>query len=280
LDSVDLGGKMIYEATITESGLESIKESGMSASASVEASYGVGSGGASASMSSSSKSSNSNSNSDTDIKIKIFGGNPPPDGASTEEGFAQWSATVKEFPMPVRYSMSPISLLDELKDVKDEVDLAIEAYMVAKKGQAFDAELLSKDQAKKGKRRSLPKNKSIKSGESMFSPNGEVEARLQDDGNFILTYNGIQLWATNIYPGDKYAPYSLNFQSDANLVIYNKDGRAIWDTQTGSCLTHIPTTLKIQDDGNMVMYDKTNQPVWSSHTAGPAAGFASKKDDC
>ena len=58
------------------------------------------------------------------------------------------------------------------------------------------------------------------------------------------------------------ANYYAKFQSDGNLVVYDKSNRWVW--QSGTAYTG--KTCKMQVDGNLVIYDAKNNPVWHSHT--------------
>ena len=126
----------------------------------------------------------------------MFGGIPPAAGASTEEGFSEWATTVGEFPMAVRYDLTPISALAAVSDVKEEVDAAIAAYMAQNKGSKWTAV------AGPGKRKStLYSGMSIKSGEKMYSPNGRTNLMIEEDGHLVLRYDNKILWTTQRYPG-------------------------------------------------------------------------------
>ncbi len=63
--------------------------------------------------------------------------------------------------------------------------------------------------------------------------------------------------------------YTLNFQSDGNLVIYNGSGQAIWDCP--QAWTHNPT-FALQSDGNFVAYENGTNPVWAAGTQDFACG--------
>ncbi len=63
--------------------------------------------------------------------------------------------------------------------------------------------------------------------------------------------------------------YTVAFQTDGNLVIYNKKREAIWNTHTNN---KNATALAMQEDGNLVIYsDKA--PIWSSKTDGHPGAF-------
>jgi hypothetical protein len=271
IDMADLGGKLLYEQTITESGVESLREQGVSVSASVEASFTGGSAAGSTNVDSSSKSSNSNSNSDTETVIKVFGGVPPESGAATEEGFSEWADTVKEFPMPVRYTLTSILKLSDFDEIRDEAMQALSAWNLAVMGPKYVKPQFTSDNLtpkKKPDKYYLKAGQVLKSGERLRSKDGSMTADLQDDGNFIIRNEGTMLYATDIYPGDGRGPYEMVVQGDGNLVIYEKVGGAIWATGTNGC-GFIVNKLVLQNDGNLVLYAADGQVMWYSNTYGP-----------
>ncbi|MBP2173106.1 hypothetical protein J3E05_001438, partial [Methanococcus voltae] len=55
----------------------------------------------------------------------------------------------------------------------------------------------------------------------------------------------------------------LVMQSDGNLVIYKKDNKPIWASNTDG---KGGNKLVMQSDGNLVIYKKDNKPIWASNT--------------
>lgn len=102
----------------------------------------------------------------------------------------------------------------------------------------------------------------LTAGESISNHNRHLV--LQQDGNLKLyEYNkgsiGRELWGTGPQAGEG---YRVQFQDDGNLVIYNNDNIATWDTGThpqGS-------TLVLQEDGNLVIYSSDETALWSTQT--------------
>lgn len=70
----------------------------------------------------------------------------------------------------------------------------------------------------------------------------------------------------------------LIFQSDGNLVLYNRNtGRALWHTRTGGRPeAHV---VQMQGDGNFVLYDNRYRPMWNSSTARRPGAFLRVQDD-
>jgi hypothetical protein len=84
----------------------------------------------------------------------------------------------------------------------------------------------------------------------------------QTDGNLIV-YNrqDTAVWGTNTYGHHATA---LVMQPDGNLVIY-AGAMALWDART---FNHPGAFLAIQEDGNVVIYGPDRQPLWATYTNG------------
>jgi hypothetical protein len=59
--------------------------------------------------------------------------------------------------------------------------------------------------------------------------------------------------------------FKLAMQGDGNLVIYNRDNRAVWNTGTSG---NPGAMLIMQSDGNLVIYTTGMRAIWSSGTSG------------
>jgi hypothetical protein len=92
---------------------------------------------------------------------------------------------------------------------------------------------------------------------------GRTEFRFQSDGNLVLYLRGVPKWAS--WTDDRGS--FLCFQHDGNMVVYDGDGVALWDSHTwghpGS--PERSNRLEVQDDGNVVIYDQS-QWLWETHT--------------
>ena len=82
----------------------------------------------------------------------------------------------------------------------------------------------------------------------------------QGDGNLVLYNKDMRaIWHSKTNgKGDR-----VIFQSDGNLVIYNSANQAVFHTGTNG-RGH---RFDFQPDGNLVIYDFNFKPVWLSHTA-------------
>ncbi|SNX62823.1 RHS repeat-associated protein [Streptomyces sp. TLI_55] len=107
----------------------------------------------------------------------------------------------------------------------------------------------------------------IPSGTSLTS--GSVRLAMQADGNLVLSSlaTGKTLWSTGT-SGNPGAFATL--RSDGNFVVYNSGGTTVlWSSGTSAT----GTVLQIQNDANMVLYDGTGAAIWKTntwHTAGEA----------
>jgi hypothetical protein len=61
---------------------------------------------------------------------------------------------------------------------------------------------------------------------------------------------------------------------DGNLVIYNGQDLALWNSNTQNKGT-APYTFHLQTDSNLVLYDSKGQALWNSNTAGGIQGSMS-----
>jgi hypothetical protein len=68
--------------------------------------------------------------------------------------------------------------------------------------------------------------------------------------------------------------YTLAFQGDGNLVMYNPANRPIWATGTEGYAQR----LAFQSDGNVVLYDGSNRAIWATNTDGRGRLFAFQAD--
>ena len=101
---------------------------------------------------------------------------------------------------------------------------------------------------------------------------GNSRLVLQSDGNLVIYAidSGQAAWSTNSQ--GLTSAYTMRFQVDGNLVIYNASGGPTWSTNTwGVC--NGPDNQKwlaFQDDGNLVLYCRTStgvtQKLYSSNT--------------
>jgi Peptidase family M23 len=104
-------------------------------------------------------------------------------------------------------------------------------------------------------------NARVKRGRGWTACNGEYRLSFQSDGNLVL-YNRAKeaIWATGT---DGSNADVLAVQSDGNVVLYGQ-GRALWSTNTH----RTGSVFAIQSDGNLVVYNRNRQPVFYTSTDG------------
>jgi hypothetical protein len=125
LSEVHLGGKVIVDIDVTEAQASNAAGSGESLQGKLEMSFGpmgmFGSATIEGSSSSSSEQAVGIDKSAFKSTYKIFGGIPQ-EGISDGSGFGDWAETVRDYPMPVRYSITPLHRLISM--VNKKVDAA------------------------------------------------------------------------------------------------------------------------------------------------------------
>jgi len=89
------------------------------------------------------------------------------------------------------------------------------------------------------------------------SPNGNYSLAYQSDGNLVLYNNatGEPVWSN---PGPVGSPSAAIMQEDANFVVYSG---TVWSTNTSNP-NHQGAYLVVQDDGNLVVYHLNGTPLW------------------
>jgi cell wall-associated NlpC family hydrolase len=97
--------------------------------------------------------------------------------------------------------------------------------------------------------------------QGIFSPSREYEARMQNDGNFVVYGRSGAIWSSNTRGSNA----RLVMQSDGNLVMYSDSG-VLFTTNTQH---RGGNRLVMQDDGNLVMYG--GGAVWASKGSGERA---------
>jgi hypothetical protein len=83
----------------------------------------------------------------------------------------------------------------------------------------------------------------------------------QNDGNLVVyDENGVARWDSGTWGFvDSYA----DFQTDGHLVIYARNGAPLWGSVTHG---NPGATLWVQSDGNVVIYNRSGLPVWATNT--------------
>lgn len=100
----------------------------------------------------------------------------------------------------------------------------------------------------------------MKPGEYKTSPNGRNRLFVQPDGNVCLYYNNVPTWCTDTY-GKTLS--SLDLQGDGNLVLYDTNREAIWNSRTIFHDADLYISLQVQNDANLRLW--VGSTSWSGN---------------
>lgn len=106
----------------------------------------------------------------------------------------------------------------------------------------------------------LKANEMLKPGERLVSKNGRFTLDYQTDSNLVIyTVDRKFIWESRT----RGAAGRAIMQSDGNFAIYAADGRFLWNTGTTTAMSE----LVLQDNGNLVVITPTGAQIWSSNSA-------------
>jgi hypothetical protein len=90
-----------------------------------------------------------------------------------------------------------------------------------------------------------------------------------------------------LHPGQKLLPgqslqsnnklHTFIMQKDGNAVLYDRNSKPLWSTNTGGLIT--PRDFTMQTDGNLVLYSTDGRAHWASNTSGNPGAFFNIQDD-
>ena len=105
----------------------------------------------------------------------------------------------------------------------------------------------------------LGQNEKLRASEELKSTNGKYTLVLQGDGN-LVAYDSQRnaLWNSDTV-GSRAIECVL--QSDGNLLLKDRNGRVVWATNTDG---YSNATLLIEDDGNVVLVKERGATFWSN----------------
>jgi hypothetical protein len=297
LATVKLGGKMVHTCTLSKEDSEQIEKSGMSAAAALEVETSVVAVSGSVEGSQRAESIKKFSSSEKEESTKVLGGAPPSSGADDKAGFAEWAETVADGPMPVKYTLRPLTSVGDLDKVTNwahTFNVMVTKYSMDTIKKAKSDYLQARHNKKKGA------GGSANEKPSQLEPNG---APLTSDGEplthghytLVLLPNGALqiknskletvLW-DSLVTDDGNGPFRLAYLSDGNLVIQNKHEKVVWQTQTKTT-TCVGTNgmgkppSKVIFNGDLVVMaaaGREDEPVWHAGTKGKD-GFKNPKSD-
>ena len=274
LTTVHLGGKMVYTCDLSSSSVEKMESEGVSASLAVEASYegvGVGvAGGASASMSKSSAAASSLGKVEKTEKTIVIGGKPAASDPGDPAAFGEWAETVADHPMPVKYSLRPLSAIGG----NNKFTLDFETYNLML--ELYEKGLLRAKKEKNAVRNlekgsaSLMPGQSISSGMKLKDHVTKAIFAVKDNGLMTITdkFNNV-LWdsGTKVSDAPTRGPFTLTYQMDGDLVLTYKDGTSLWrsNTKFAYCGNVNPQKV-ILNKGSLEIHKEGGGIVWTTAT--------------
>ncbi|MET9647238.1 hypothetical protein ACFZB6_25270 [Streptomyces syringium] len=96
----------------------------------------------------------------------------------------------------------------------------------------------------------------LMTGNSLFSEDGSVEFKCQEDGKVAIYWGGQCRWQNT--KEQRYDVKGLIMQGDGNCVLYTKDGEAIWHTNTAAPSGNDTCVAVIRNNGLFIIYKGTN----------------------
>ncbi|KAF7561107.1 hypothetical protein G7046_g3051 [Stylonectria norvegica] len=99
-------------------------------------------------------------------------------------------------------------------------------------------------------------------GSSLFSQDGSVEFKMQQDGKIAVYWGGQARYQNTA--NQRQDIKGVKMQEDGNLCMYDNGGKAVWHTDTAGQTGDSTVICSVQNDGNVVLYKGT--PIWSSNT--------------
>lgn len=121
--------------------------------------------------------------------------------------------------------------------------------------------------------------------ESLVHPGGAVVASTQYQAGCIsgvsagrpdTLYGGETMFAGYVLTSLD-GRYTLNMQSDGNLVLRDPSGRAVWASGTSG---NTGADAEMQNDGNFVIYKPGHIAIWATNTAGNSGARLVMQNDC
>lgn len=96
----------------------------------------------------------------------------------------------------------------------------------------------------------------------LSSPSGQYTLQLQTDGNLVLyAADNLPVWASQT---DGQDVATATMQDDGNLVLHSSGGDPVWASNTDG---NAGASLVLQDDRNLVIYAADGSPVWATDTS-------------
>ena len=279
IDTVHLGGKMVFTMEMDKSSKESMDSSSVDVAAEFEAASGPVSGSASASVSTSSEASSAYASSKKTKKTIVLGGNPPEDPRT---GFGEWAESVAAAPMPVKYTLRPLieagSAVLADPSVRKSYDLMLTKYLAETAKIAADS-IKAKNAAFKETPTLLPGESWDMLTVGKITKNNGYVLKLKPGGAFgIVDRLGAVLWDSlsgfgKIRYDEKLSPKlkygKLTYKLNGELVMHDSAGKETWSslTKKANCGGQGPGKVTFKN-GVLKILDDTEDVLWTSGTQG------------
>ncbi|GBD86236.1 D-mannose binding lectin [bacterium BMS3Abin03] len=118
-----------------------------------------------------------------------------------------------------------------------------------------------------GKPNTLESNYYLPPGTQLVSPNGEYTLIYQDDGNLVLYRKDKKvIWASNTDNTGK--PGMASMDSDGNFVVYNADEEVVWASETGNNGPNCIVELNDNGEFEVIKKGSIDEVLYSSQDAG------------
>ncbi|EEH59257.1 uncharacterized protein MICPUCDRAFT_64078 [Micromonas pusilla CCMP1545] len=306
VNTLTLGGRMSTTVTMDSKATRKLEEKNVDVAMMVKGEYGPVSASVEASASSDKSSKNEFNDAKKDSKTIISGGTPPKSRADPER-FREWAVSVPDHPVPVKYTLKPLTEASPNLD-KYTYDIMVNEYMVkgkaaaeARNGHGGDSGKLKTGKLKPGQK-IAPGTTVLTSGDDGLKDTGGNMLQLLRDGRLVVKdkFNNILWdslsigwdwdiplsapvchyilsdkdgdWGPKTIPGCETplpGAYTLEYQTNGNLEIKNKTGDRIWHSVTDSltCSPNAPHHMRF-DDGQLSIFNNNREIVWDTATSG------------
>lgn len=210
-------------------------------------------------------------NMEKNSKTFTIGGKPPIAGGATVEAFGEWAATVEDFPMPIKYSLRPLSSIG----TKTEKILDLETYGIML--ELYEKGLLKHRKEKNAEASIVRGSSQLEPGEWLTSGTTtanqlkdhvhKVVFTVGEDGLMTIKdrFNNI-LWDSGTRTHPHLGPFTLMYQNDGDLVLSYKSGSPLWrsNTKYAACGNRNPSTVKLNKGSLEIHAEGGGAAIWST----------------